>query len=1028
MVALVVLALGITALYLNRRHAAREILVGWLDRQGIEADVEVERLELNGFVGKVTIGDPDNPQVRVDRVEVDYELGLPWSKAGLGVTPSRIRLVRPVARASFKDGKLSLGTLDPLIEDLTSRPPKPDSRAPVIIIEKGRAQITTDYGPVQLLADAHLDNNRLLSLKAEMPRATLKSGDLSAEGLSLKADLTTKGSQSAIRLSAHADGLTQGDLSTQGAEFIVEGTAPYPDAGTGQSRGPLNLKAQFSADSLKQGRTTAEGLSGTLDLQSDLKGWIETFTLAGQTDLSLKADRLSSGQTQARTVDLTSRGAMLALSRDANRPIRWQLKGPASASFNQAVSGETRLGRTRLSTEYLTLGGLGQALEAEGPLQLASERIQSGDIDLRSAHGVMQLDLVRDGAARLSLDGDLSVAQGAFTGLGPVKPDDVPELASLKRALGQFSIRAPSVRLRSSNSGMELNLLSPVQLTPSQGGKIRLEAAKTPLMTLRHNGVAMGSARLVSEAGSGLPQAEIDIRQWQQIKGGIQARLAGKASLDFGPARGIDVSASGLLTTAAGTTRFVASDCLPVSIRQIDMGENDLTPVTGKLCPTDRPLLTLGQGRTQVSARLSEIAAAAPSVNVQVNQGHGRVEIDSRPGRLTLTTEVEQVAISDASPAGRFLPIDAKGRIALIDNQWTGALDMARKGMALGQISLSHEGRTGQGQLDILTPMLNFTEQGLQPSDLSPLAADFIQSPVEGSAQFEGQFRWHNDSSDSHGRITVPNLDFTSPAGKVEGMRGTIELTSLAPVTTDDQQRLWIDTLHTVVPLTNLDVNFSLQEKWLRLSGGTINAAGGRISIEPFDVPLNSSTPWEGVIVVHQVQLNDLIKSANLGEKAFLDAVVSGRLPFRFIPGEGWKIVNGQLGSVRPGRLSITPEVFDELGAGGGAVPSEDLPPNTMQDLAYQAMQDLAISDLTADVNSLENGRLGVKFRINGRHDPPQREQLRLTFMELIRRDFLNKKLNLPSDTPIDLTLDTTWNANQIASDLMEYVRRGEKP
>ncbi|MCY1248559.1 hypothetical protein D9M72_620030 [compost metagenome] len=99
-----------------------------------------------------------------------------------------------------------------------------------------------------------------------------------------------------------------------------------------------------------------------------------------------------------------------------------------------------------------------------------------------------------------------------------------------------------------------------------------------------------------------------------------------------------------------------------------------------------------------------------------------------------------------------------------------------------------------------------------------------------------------------------------------------------------------------------------------------------------------------------------------------------------------------------------------------------------MQDLAYQAMQDLAISDLTAEVNSLDEGRLGVRFRINGRHDPPEREQLRLTFMELIRRDFLNKKLNLPSDTPIDLTLDTTWNANQIISDLLEYARRGETP
>ena len=37
----------LAALYLNRRMVAREILVGWLDRQGIAAEVEVERISLS---------------------------------------------------------------------------------------------------------------------------------------------------------------------------------------------------------------------------------------------------------------------------------------------------------------------------------------------------------------------------------------------------------------------------------------------------------------------------------------------------------------------------------------------------------------------------------------------------------------------------------------------------------------------------------------------------------------------------------------------------------------------------------------------------------------------------------------------------------------------------------------------------------------------------------------------------------------------------------------------------------------------
>ncbi len=97
-----VVALLIGALYLNRRAAARSVLIGWLDERGVPADVEVERVELDGFVGRIRIGDPHNPDVTVERVEVDYAVGLPWSRAGLGVTPSRIRLVRPVVRASWK--------------------------------------------------------------------------------------------------------------------------------------------------------------------------------------------------------------------------------------------------------------------------------------------------------------------------------------------------------------------------------------------------------------------------------------------------------------------------------------------------------------------------------------------------------------------------------------------------------------------------------------------------------------------------------------------------------------------------------------------------------------------------------------------------------------------------------------------------------------------------------------------------------------------------------------------------------------
>ena len=70
-VLILALLIGVVAalIYLNRRAVARNVLVGWLDQRGIPADVEVERIEIDGFVGRIRIGDPNNPDVVVERAE-----------------------------------------------------------------------------------------------------------------------------------------------------------------------------------------------------------------------------------------------------------------------------------------------------------------------------------------------------------------------------------------------------------------------------------------------------------------------------------------------------------------------------------------------------------------------------------------------------------------------------------------------------------------------------------------------------------------------------------------------------------------------------------------------------------------------------------------------------------------------------------------------------------------------------------------------------------------------------------------------
>src|SRR6185437_16723162 len=106
-------------------------------------------------------------------------------------------------------------------------------------------------------------------------------------------------------------------------------------------------------------------------------------------------------------------------------------------------------------------------------------------------------------------------------------------------------------------------------------------------------------------------------------------------------------------------------------------------------------------------------------------------------------------------------------------------------------------------------------------------------------------------------------------------------------------------------------------------------------------------------------------------------------------------------------------------GARSAAVPAAST--DTFSDFAYQAMEDLAFSTLSASVDSRPDGRLGVVFHIVGRHDPPQHQAIRIPLTDLIGRKFLGRKLPLPSGTGVDLTLDTSLNLDDLMADYAEF-------
>ena len=123
----------------SREQIAENLIEAQLAQLGIEASYEIEsigatRQVLRNFV----IGDPARPDFSVERIELVPRVGL------LGPEIGTLRLVRPSLRVTVKDGELSLGALDPLLES--------DSEQPRYLpgwnleLVDGRARVFSDWG------------------------------------------------------------------------------------------------------------------------------------------------------------------------------------------------------------------------------------------------------------------------------------------------------------------------------------------------------------------------------------------------------------------------------------------------------------------------------------------------------------------------------------------------------------------------------------------------------------------------------------------------------------------------------------------------------------------------------------------------------------------------------------------------------------------------------------------------------------------------------------------------------------------
>lgn len=1008
------LAVGV---YAARREAARQLLTGWLEERGVEAEVRFERLDPDGLIASITAGDPDDPDLAVERVEIDYALGLPWT-GGFSLTPTRIRLVQPRVRAVLREGRISFGSLDPVIDSFTDRPPSDEGGGPLILIEDASARLITAGGDLTATGDARLERGRLMSLDAALGEARLRDEALSLDLRSGFVAVRTIGDRLGLSVRGDVEAVEAAGLAAREGQVQLAVELPYPDTRLRRTDGPVTVRTGLEAEHLSWDGGEAREALASLTFRGRAVGWIDALTLDGRLTGEASGETLTAGDAVLERVSAALGGERFHLTRGED-DLDWRYEGDVRLGAGAARQGNLSGRGVVLTLADAVMGGGDGGSEARGRLGVSADALAQDDLTLTGVTGGFDLDATAQGAVLATLTGGARSRGGSWSVLGPVGAADVPEQATLKRAFQSFALDAPGLAIRAGSPGVQVHLTRPARISPAGGGQILISAAPGQALYSAEPGRnGGGSLRLASEGG-GLPRTLVEVARYD-MGGGITARLSGRAGLDFGLARGVELTAAGRLDIRGGTTTFTATGCSPFSAAMLELGDNDVTDVSASLCPTSGPLVVISNGwRFQAEARA--LSANAPFLEMAVSDASGLVSASDTGSGLAIEAQVRDGAVSDTADPARFLPVRASGRVGLARDVWSGvfAVRDSVHGGRLADLTIHHSGASASGGLEIDARGVTFAAGGLQPDDLSPLAARIAHADAVGEVDFTGGFQWTPDGLTSRGLFQTGGLDFVSPAGRVTRLSGQVEFISLTPLLTAPEQRIRVERIEAFLPLASAEVEFELNADRLRVADGSVEVAGGTVTLEAMDIPLDPEASYEGVLVLDRVQLGEVLAGSGLGESVALDAVVSGRLPFVAGP-NGITIIEGQIAAVQPGRLSISSEALAGVQADGGG---EEVPPNAVQDFAYQALENLAFDQLGATINSLPGGRLGVLFTIHGRHDPPVEQEIRLTLRDLIERQFFNRELPLPSGTEINLTLDSSFNLDQLIADLMEIQR-----
>lgn len=950
--ALGALALAVLAyVWLTREQIAGDFIDDYLNETGLEASYDIVSIgPQRQVVENIVIGDPQAPDLTIDRVSVDvtYGLGTP----GVG----SVMVDRPRLYGSLREGNLSFGALDSILfaeSDSDAGLPAMD-----ITIREGGALLETDYGRIgaSFEGTGPLDDGFSGKLALTAPGMGVEA--CSAESATAYGDVSTVDGgvrfDGPLRLRAlQCEGaqLASADIGaviTTHADFskieggfdIATGALRYADA----SAAGVNGRASMS---LSEGLLVLDHDVALDSLQSPFAGIA-----------SLRAD---GALRSARGFSETSWNAQI------------EGEGLAMASLtSDALSGAREAGEGTLLGPLVAKlqKGLDAAMQDTRLLANATGRMEGEalslvvpEASLRSGSGETVLAISRLSWSRVDAQSEARLAGNFLTGG-----------ANLPQISGRVD--------QAGNGPMAARL----SVAPFVAGEDRIAVPSLSLRGTGGGGYAFSGLARASGAipGGSVTQLEVPLNGRITSGGGVQlggacenVRFQGLAAYDLalGPkSLRVCPGANGSMLSLAETLDIdVVSEALeleadlagsPVNLTAQAAGFRypggfelqDLSAVIGE--PDNAVRLTSarlwGGFEENVGGQFEGATAALDVVPMDLSEMAGLWSYDGGVLRVSETDFTLTERTQEGFEA-RFNPLRSQGAVLTLDGSAITAvagLDHKEFGIPLADVSIAHNLSSSEGRALIDVPGLNFGSP-LSVQDLTELARGVI-AYTQGTVTGEGRIDWNSDDVTSSGVFRTDDLDLAAAFGPVEGIKGEVRFSDLLNMTTQPGQVIEIGSINPGIEAIGGAIQFSLTDGTIiDIDDARWPFMGGELIMRPTKLEYGTEKDQRytfEIVALDAATFVAQMELSNLGATGTFD----GTVPIVFDANGNGRIENGLLISRNTGgNVSYIGELtYEDMGA--------------ISNYAFQSLRSLDFRQMSVALSGDLAGEIITRFQIDG--------------------------------------------------------------